>query len=99
MQLRHYSNLRNFVVVAEHDSLSTAADRLCLTKGALSHQIRQLEAELGFSLFERHVHGIRLSTKGKELLTTVQQAFEQIEHKSTRLAADHERILTIGTTT
>ncbi len=99
MRLRQYESLRNFVEIARHDSLSAAADRLCLTKGALSHQIRRLEEELGFTVFERHARGIRLTTKGKELLLAARQSFEQIERKAEDLAGAGDRSLTIGVTT
>ena len=99
MHLRHYDNLRNFVVAARHESLSSAADELCLTKGALSHQIRNLEEELGFTLFERHSRGIRLSDKGRDLLATCQSAFNLIEQKANELRRTTRQALTIGMST
>jgi len=99
MRLRQYDSLRNFLIVARHTSLASAAEALGLTKGALSHQIRRLEAELGFAVFERHSRGIRLSPKGKELLAAAQHAFGQIEEKTLELSGPQDRTLTIGVTT
>ena len=99
MRLKHYDNLRNFVIAARHSSLASAAEELCLTKGALSHQIRNLEDDLGFALFERHSRGVRLSQKGEALLTACRSAFDQIERKADELGDASEQTLTIGTTT
>ena len=59
--------------------------KLLLTKGALSHQIRNLEQELGFPLFHRHSRGIVLSNRGREILATAEAAFEQIERQAAAL--------------
>ena len=99
MRLRHYDNLRNFVITAKHTSLTAAAEELCLTKGALSHQLRVLEDELGFALFDRHPRGIGLSEKGRELLAVTRLAFDEIERKAVQLGNRRDAALTIGTTT
>ena len=100
MRLRYYDSLRNFIIAAKHSNLSDAADELCVTKGALSHQIKNLEAELQFDLFKRHSKGITLTESGRSLLATCQSAFGQIEQKVRDLnPADAELTLTVGTTT
>ena len=56
MELRHLPPLnaiKAFEAAARHESFSRAADELFVTHGAVSHQIRALEAELGVSLFAR----------------------------------------------
>ena len=50
MELRH---LRYFVTLAEYLSFTRAAERVHVTQSTLSHQIRQLEEEVGQPLFER----------------------------------------------
>ena len=99
MRLRHYNSLRNFIVAAKFPNLTSAAEELCLTKGALSHQIKGLESELGFSLFARSSRGIELTEKGRILLNSCQTAFAQIEHQAQALRAGPDDSLTIGTTT
>ncbi|WP_407332302.1 LysR substrate-binding domain-containing protein [Enterovibrio sp. 27052020O] len=67
----HLGALLTFTEMAKHTSLTSAAKALCLTTGAVSQQLLQLEQQLGFSLFERHSRGIRLTDKGKQLLQSV----------------------------
>ena len=50
MELRH---LRYFVALAESLNFTRAADRVHVTQSTLSHQIRQLEDEVGQPLFDR----------------------------------------------
>ncbi|MBI5424720.1 MAG: LysR family transcriptional regulator [Opitutae bacterium] len=64
MELRH---LRTFLVAAETLSISAAARRLNVTQPALSRQIRELEREVGHSLFVRHPAGLRLTATGRAL--------------------------------
>jgi DNA-binding transcriptional LysR family regulator len=64
VELRH---LRYFVAVAEEGAMARAADRLHLTQPSLSRQLRQLERELGTSLFERTTRGTTLTAAGTAL--------------------------------
>ena len=45
--------LQSFLAVAEKQSFTAAADALYISQSALSQQIRQLEHQLGFQLFDR----------------------------------------------
>ena len=45
--------VRAFEAAARHESFTAAANELCVTVTAISHQVRQLEAILGHKLFER----------------------------------------------
>ncbi len=99
MRFRHYDELRVFTIVARHGSFSAAAEELLLTKGAVSHQMRMLEQELGFALFLRRPRGIALTTRGQELLGATQAAFEEVEQRIAALRNADARLLTIGVTT
>ncbi|MHA2768318.1 LysR substrate-binding domain-containing protein [Vibrio harveyi] len=72
------SGLWLFNQVAEHNSFTSAAKALHLTTGAISQQIIQLEEQLGFTLFERHSRGIRLTPKGLQLSQTSQFHFSEL---------------------
>jgi len=99
MKFRSYDKLRIFSIVAGHGSFSSASDELNLTKGAVSHQIRLLERELGFLLFRRLPRGVELTSTGQDLLATSQSAFETIEQRIDELRRVGSRTLNIGLTT
>ncbi|MEM7494533.1 MAG: LysR family transcriptional regulator, partial [Pseudomonadota bacterium] len=62
MELRH---LRYFVAVADHGGISHAAERLNIAQPAVSRQIRDLEAELGFDLLVREGRRVVLTDAGR----------------------------------
>ena len=99
MRFRYYDNLRVFNIVARHGSFSSAAEELHLTKGAVSHQIRQLESELGFAVFTRLPRGISLTSNGQNLLAATMSAFVGLEQKIEEFRLADTRTLTIGVTT
>src|SRR5215470_16960179 len=63
--------LRAFEAAARAQSLTKAAQSLNLTHGAISHQIKGLESELGVRLVERAGRGIRLTDEGERLAARV----------------------------
>ncbi|MBM7341279.1 LysR family transcriptional regulator [Pantoea coffeiphila] len=67
-----------FIVTARHLNLTRAAGELCITQGAVSRKIASLEAWLGFSLFDRHARGLRLTPQGSALLPALQAGYQQI---------------------
>ncbi|MEO8856662.1 MAG: LysR substrate-binding domain-containing protein [Burkholderiaceae bacterium] len=99
MLFKNYDGLRSFTVVARHGSVSAAADELCLTKGAISHQIRTLERQLGFELFHREPRGVRTTHKGQRLLHSVRSAFEAVNQQIDLLRDEGRRAVTLGLST
>jgi LysR family glycine cleavage system transcriptional activator len=71
--------LRAFWAAARHRSFAAAADELHVTASAVSLQIRQLEEELEFKLFERTPKGLVLTPQGARLLPGINQAFEHLK--------------------
>ncbi len=61
MELRQ---LRYFLAIAEHGTFSKAASKVFVAQSALSHQLAQLEDELGARLFERSRRGAELTEAG-----------------------------------
>lgn len=59
--------LRSFLAIVRHESMTRAAEELHLTQSTLSKQVKSLEAELGRKLFERHSFGITLTEEGRLL--------------------------------
>jgi len=60
--------LTAFLTIVQTGSLGRAAEALHITQPALSRSIKQLEARMGVSLFERHSKGMELTTYGQALL-------------------------------
>ncbi len=69
---------KTFYAIANHGSISKAADSLYITQPALSRAIRQLEEELGCILFSRTAKGVKLTHEGEVLYQYVDQAFSFI---------------------
>jgi LysR family transcriptional regulator, benzoate and cis,cis-muconate-responsive activator of ben and cat genes len=65
MELRH---LRYFVTAAEEGSISRAAARLNISQPAVSRQLRDLEEELGVTLFTRTAQGLTVTESGETAL-------------------------------
>lgn len=73
-----FNALYAFVVTAKHLNLTYAAKELFVTQGAVSRQIASLESYLGFNVFFRHARGLTLTSKGAEILPSIEMAFQQI---------------------
>jgi LysR family glycine cleavage system transcriptional activator len=71
--------LRAFWAAARHRSFAAAAEELHVTASAVSLQVRQLEEELDFKLFERTPKGLVLTPQGARLLPGITQAFEHLK--------------------
>lgn len=76
MELRE---LRYFQTVALCGSYSRGSELLHISQPAVSRAIRQLEDELGKSLFERHSHGVKLTDAGQILLARSQVLLREVE--------------------
>lgn len=93
-------SLKVFEAAARHLSFSLAAQELCLTKGAVSYQIRKLEESLDCALFRRAVRQVYLTEAGQQLLQTAQQLFTELDRTLKRIApADSGTDVIIGATT
>lgn len=74
-RLPSLSALRAFEAASRCRTLTEAAQELCVTVGAVSRQIRQLEDDLGLSLFHRTANGVTLNEPGQRLARDVSKAF------------------------
>ncbi|HSN21724.1 MAG TPA: transcriptional regulator GcvA [Usitatibacter sp.] len=70
--------LRAFEATARSGSLTRAAELLSLTHGAISHQIKALEEELGVTLIERAGRGMRLTDEGERFASRVRVALAEL---------------------
>lgn len=78
MQIQH-RGLRTFCAAAELLSFKEAANELCLTASAVSHQISDLENDLGTKLFQRKTRSIALTNEGCHLFEEIHPYLEAID--------------------
>jgi len=76
MELRH---VRYFLAIAETHSFTRAAERLHVTQPTLSHQIKQLEQQIGTVLFERGTKEIELTAAGKLFKPYCERVLKEID--------------------
>jgi len=105
MARRHYklpplTTLAAFETSARHGSFKNAAQELGVTPGAVSHQIKSLEEELGVSLFNRHHRGVEITREGKELFRVLEQSFSEISTTLSNIRKSEQKaVVTISATT
>ena len=75
MKLTH---LRDVLAVAEQGSIRAAGRQLGSTQPAITRSIRELEHELGVSLFERHAKGIRLTEMGRVFVRRAEAVQQEV---------------------
>ena len=96
-QIRSVQALKTFEAAARHLSFKYAAQELCVTATAISHQIKTLEAQLGFVLFKRKVRRIELTDQGYELFNTLRKAFDDIDDTINQIETRSKRdVVTLG---
>jgi len=71
--------LRGFEAAARHLSFTRAADELHITHGAISHQIKALESQLGTELFRREGRQMVLTEAGQILVLKIRQGLRLLE--------------------
>ncbi len=76
MELRH---LRYFAALAGELSFTRAADKVHITQSTLSHQIKQLEEEIGQRLFDRVGKRVVMTEAGELLLTRITKGLREID--------------------
>lgn len=70
--------LKAFEAAARHGSFTKAAEELHVTQGAVSHQVKALELELGLKLFRRERQRLAIADAGRSYLEVVRDAFDRL---------------------
>jgi len=91
MRLPSLKFLKTFQVAAKHRSFKAAAEELCITPSAVSHQIKALEEQLGVALFERGVRTMKLTDAGGHYLEQVSEIFSKLETVTEQLKVRYGR--------
>ena len=90
--------LKAFESAARHESFTRAAEELCVTQGAVSHQVKALETALGLKLFNRERQRLLITEAGREYLVIVRDAFDRIALGTERLTQRQKSgVLTVST--
>ena len=79
--------LRSFEAAARHKSFRQAAEELCVSHSAISHQVKLLENYLDTLLFTRQARSVELTRAGKAYYPILRQAFDQISEATTAVIA------------
>ena len=88
MRLPPLQALRSFEAASRHLSFTRAAEELCVTQGAVSQQVKQLEEYLGLKLFYRLPRKLESTEQGVRLFRATHEAF-------TRIAAEVEQLKSV----
>lgn len=97
IELRH---LRLVRAIADHGTMTRAARVLNVSQSALSHQLRQVEEQLGARLFSRIGRRMTLTVAGERLLDTSRRVLPEVESAETEIQgirAGHRGTLRIST--
>lgn len=89
------TQLRYFVKLAEFEHYGRASKELFISQPALSNAIKQLEADLGFKLFERRGRNVALTDQGREFKLHVNNALRELD-KGINLESNEEGKSRIG---
>jgi DNA-binding transcriptional LysR family regulator len=94
----NYTHLQSFIVVANEDSFSKAAQKLYISNSSLIQQINLLEKKIGAPLFYRHYKGVTLTEAGKAFYEGIKYAVDIMEQtlKKTRAASKGEKTLRLS---
>ena len=87
--------LRVFESAARHESFLRAAEELAITPGAVSRQIKALEAELAVRLFERFNRAVRITDTGRRLATGIRQGLSLMEEAVNEVRNERPGVLAV----
>lgn len=91
MRLPSLKFLKTFQVAATRLSFKAAAEELCITPSAVSHQIKGLEEQLGVALFERGPSSLTLTEAGESYLQHMETVFSRLETVTEQLRVRYGR--------
>ena len=90
--------LKAFEAAARHESFTRAAAELCVTQGAVSHQVKALEQELGVKLFTRAPQRLEITGAGRSYLAVIRDALDRIASGTEQLLQRQSTgVLTVST--
>ena len=91
--------IRYALLVADHGSASKAAAQLFVSQPSLTGSIKELERELGISIFTRSTRGMTPTADGEEFLRYARQVYQQYELLQQRFDGSSDRKRKFGVST
>jgi LysR family glycine cleavage system transcriptional activator len=88
MKLPPMNALRAFEAVSKHGGVSKAAEELCVSQGAVSQQLRNLEDYFNKELFNRGANSFTLTEEGENFAVVVQQSLQQIATAASEISRE-----------
>ena len=90
--------MKHAVEVAKSGSLNKAADKLFVAAPNISRSIKELESDLGITIFERGKNGMTLTPEGEEFMSFANEILEQIDRveRYYKDGAPHKRKFSIS---
>ncbi|MFD1196263.1 LysR family transcriptional regulator [Seohaeicola saemankumensis] len=94
----NFKHLKYFVATAETGQVSRAAKLLSISQSSVTGSVRELEAILGVTLFERRAQGMELTKAGREFLQVARDILEKVDaaHQIERGTSDIAGTLTVA---
>ncbi|KPZ67920.1 Glycine cleavage system transcriptional activator [Shewanella sp. P1-14-1] len=89
-------SLQVFESAARLQHFSRAAEELCISQSAVSHQIKQLESYYGEQLFLRSTRQLQLTDKGAQLSLQLESTFNALEEVSLQITGDGNQQLRLA---
>ncbi|WP_319558300.1 LysR family transcriptional regulator [Thiomicrorhabdus sp.] len=84
LEIKHLKTLQ---LLAQTHSVNATAEALCMTQSALSHQIKQLEQQIGSPLFERKTKPIVFTPAGRLILQSAKEILPKLQYAERQLQA------------
>lgn len=80
-----YLQMLYFITIANSDSMTKAAEKLCLSQSTLSLSYRKLEAELGVTLFRKEGRRLVLTPAGEVFCAEAKNILDQVDDLKNRM--------------
>lgn len=77
-----------FVFVAKEENITKASEKLSISQPAVTKHIKNLEEQLGVTLFKRNKYGMELTDKGRELYKEVSESILKIYKAEERVRSN-----------
>ncbi|MDB5036681.1 MAG: transcriptional regulator, LysR family [Bacteriovoracaceae bacterium] len=92
----YHSRIQYFLKLAKHPSFSTASTQCGISQSALSSAIQKLEDDLGTKLFDRSKKGVKLTSRGQALYSTLSKTETMLNQEISKDLSFNTRTIKVG---